>query len=71
VSALPPRPRVPEAYLPTIPDKRPLLVGISVSDRADAETTLKSDGLDFFPCCSIPTDCAKRPACWQACPTRS
>ncbi len=40
-----------KAYLPTIPeDKRPVLVGISVSDRADAvETTLKSDGLDFFP----------------------
>jgi len=40
-----------KSYLPTIPeDKRPLLVGISVSDRADAvETALKSDGLDFFP----------------------
>jgi peroxiredoxin len=40
-----------KTYLPTLPeDKRPLLVGISISDRVDAvRETLRSDGLDFFP----------------------
>jgi peroxiredoxin len=40
-----------KTYLPTIPeDKRPVLVGVSVSDRIDAvRETLRSDGLDFFP----------------------
>jgi len=40
-----------KTYLPTIPeDKRPVLVGVSVSDRTDAvRETLREDGLDFFP----------------------
>jgi len=38
-------------YLPTLPaDKRPVLIGIEISDRRDAvRARLKADGLDFFP----------------------
>jgi peroxiredoxin len=40
-----------KGHLPTLPEaQRPVLVGISVSDKSDAvRATLQQDGLDFFP----------------------